>query len=134
MTGRRDPTAEMVKLRSQAEGLLAEQPPRGGIRYPPDDCQRLLHVLHAYETELDLMGEELEANRIGLKQWRDDAKVVQAEFREVTEKLELMTDCPEKVQLRIQCVEATLHFLEGRFRRLLGVDPLRLAGRKGDPR
>jgi chromosome segregation ATPase len=106
------------ELRSLAETRLATAPSEGGFWYSVADCQRMVHELHVYEIELDLMGEELAAQQNGLQDWRNEAQRVQQEFKEVAEKISHMEDGPEKAQIGIQCLHATLHLFEERFKLL----------------
>ena len=78
------------ELRSLAETRLATAPSQGGFWYSVADCQRMVHELHVYEIELDLMGEELAAQQNGLQAWRNEAQRVQQEFKEVAEKISHM--------------------------------------------
>jgi hypothetical protein len=106
------------EFRSLAETRLATKPSQGGFWYSVADCQRMVHELHVYEIELDLMGEELAAQQNGLQDWRDEVQRVQQEFKEVAEKISHMEDGPEKAEIGIQCLHATLHLFEERFKLL----------------
>jgi len=66
--------------------------------------------------ELEAMEGNLKVSEDGLRKWREEARAIAADFKEVNDKLAHMTDCPEKMQLRLQFVEATLRFLAVRFR------------------
>jgi len=106
------------EFRSLAETHLATVPSEGGGWYSIADCQRMVHELHVYEIELDLMGEELAAQQNRLQAWRDEAQRVQQEFKEVAEKISHMEEGPERAQIEIQCLHATLHLFEESFKLL----------------
>jgi hypothetical protein len=118
MTGKGEVLLHHAELRSLAENRLAKEPSEGGFWYSVADCQRMVHELRVYEIELDLMGEALADQLGGLQAWRSEAQRVQQEFKEIAEKISDMEDGPEKAQIGIQCLHATLHLFEGRFKLL----------------
>lgn len=117
--GIEDISSRNAKLRNQAEMRLAKEPSEGGFWYSVADCQRMIHELRVYEIELDLMGEELATQQSGLQAWRDEARKVQLEFKEVAGKISLMEDGPDKDLMGIQCIQATLRLFEERFKLLV---------------
>lgn len=119
-------SSRTVELRHLAEQRLAQAPSEGGFWYSVADCQKMVHELRVYEIELDLMGEELSAQRGRLQDWDDEVRQVQLEFKEIAEKLPLMENGPEKSQMELQCIQATLRLFERRFKLLAqhgGPDP-----------
>lgn len=124
MPGKGEVLSRYAGLRSLAETRLAATPSEGGFWYSVADCQRIVHELHVYEIELDLMGEELTAHQSDLQVWRNEAQRVQQEFKEIAEKITHMEDGPEKARIGIQCLHATLHLFEERFKLLAQRGPV----------
>jgi len=118
MPSQGDISGRHAKLRRVAETRLAEAPSEGGFWYSIADCQRMVHELHVYEIELDLLGEQLTAQQNGLQALRKEVQGVQKEFREIAETVIDMEDGPEKAQIGIQCLHTTLHLFEERFKLL----------------
>lgn len=118
------PPSARPSVRDRFEDRFAANLIKVGIWHSFQDCQKIIHELEIYQMELEAVEGELKVNEGGLHKWREETLAIAAEFMEVNDKLTHMTECPAKTQLRLQFVQATLRFLEGRFRTLFhGIAP-----------